>query len=149
MKKHAILILCALLMLSVLSACGGRPAAAPADDTANGADFAYRKITAEDGKALMDSEADFVLVDVRRTDEYEEAHIPGAINIPNESIEETQPDALSDLDAAIVVYCRSGVRSKQAAEKLVAMGFNDVRDMGGINAWPYETVSGAEPGEWL
>lgn len=125
----------AALMALVLTACGGGSAT-------------VETITAEAGKALLDS-GSVVLVDVRRVDEYESAHIPGAILVPNESIGDTRPEALPDLEASIVVYCRTGVRSKEAAGKLVALGYTDVKDMGGISDWPYDTVTGSEPGEYV
>ncbi len=82
-----------------------------------------------------------IIVDVRTPEEYAQEHIEGAINIPNEEITDKEPEQLPDKDARILVYCRSGVRSKQAADKLVVMGYGNVYDMGGINDWPYETVT--------
>lgn len=106
---------------------------------------AYRKITAEEGKKLIDA-GGVTVVDVRTPQEYAEAHVPGAINIPNEDIGTAQPAELGNLDEPLVVYCRTGVRSKQASDKLVAMGFTNVNDMGGIVDWTYDKVSGTEPG---
>ena len=83
-----------------------------------------------------------VIVDVRRQDEYEAGHIPGAILIPNESIGTEPPKQLPDLDQIILVYCRSGNRSRQAARKLSAMGYTRVYEFGGINAWTGEIVTG-------
>jgi rhodanese-related sulfurtransferase len=81
------------------------------------------------------------VVDVRTQAEYEQGHIPDAILVPNETISTTQkPDALPDLDATILVYCRSGNRSAQAARKLVALGYVNVYDFGGIIDWPYDVV---------
>lgn len=145
MKTRITAIISLVLSLTLLSACRAAQTSAPAGSAAPDTASAYQKITASDGKTLMDSGDSFILVDVRRADEYETAHIPGAINIPNESLESTQPEALPDLDATIIVYCRTGVRSKQAADKLVDIGFTDVKDMGGIVDWPYETVTGTEP----
>lgn len=105
----------------------------------------YQKITAEEGNALM-LQGDITVVDVRRMDEYETFHIPGAISIPNEEIGDTRAKEWPALDETILVYCRSGVRSKQAADKLVEMGYQRVLDMGGIVDWPYDTVAGREPG---
>lgn len=110
-------------------------------DGANGAANAYRKVTAEEGKALM-NQGGVTVVDVRTPQEYADGHVPGAVNIPNEDIGSAQPSQLSDKDEKLVVYCRTGVRSKQASDKLVAMGFTDVNDMGGIVDWPYETETG-------
>ena len=82
-----------------------------------------------------------VIVDVRGQDEYAAGHIPGAICIPNESITNTQPAELQDFDQVILVYCRSGNRSRQASQKLADMGYTNVYDFGGINDWTGETVS--------
>lgn len=103
---------------------------------------AYHKIDAEAVKTMLDQETGIVLVDVRRPDEYAQGHIPEAINIPNETIGTAAQDALPDKEATLVVYCRSGVRSRQASGKLVDMGYRAVYDMGGIIHWPYDTVKG-------
>ena len=97
---------------------------------------AYHKISAAKAKAMME-EGGVILVDVRTQAEYDEGHIARAILIPNESIGSTPPGLLPDKDAVILVYCRSGNRSKQAADKLVAMGYTKVYDFGGIIDWPY------------
>ena len=107
--------------------------------TAQG-ESAYHKITASEAKAMMD-QGGVTVVDVRREDEYAAGHIPGSILVPNEGIRDTQPEELPDLDAVLLVHCRTGVRSKQASDKLVQMGYKHVFDFGGINDWPYDTVS--------
>ena len=81
-----------------------------------------------------------VIVDVRRKDEYDAGHIPGAILIPNEEIDKTRPEELPDLNQTILVYCRSGRRSKEASEKLAQMGYTNIYEFGGIITWPGETV---------
>ena len=101
---------------------------------------AYKKITSEEAKELMDSE-DVVVVDVRRQDEYDAGHIKGAVLVPNETISEEAPAVLEDKNAKILVYCRSGRRSKEAANKLIDLGYTDVRDFGGIIDWPYDIVT--------
>ena len=106
---------------------------------------AYQKTTADEGQALMDA-GDITIVDVRTAQEYADSHIPGAINIPVEDIGSAQPGELAETDADIIVYCRTGVRSKQAADKLVELGYQHVNDMGGIVDWHGETVTGSEPG---
>lgn len=106
---------------------------------------AYAKITADEGAALMESGSP-TIVDVRTPQEYADGHIPGAINIPVETIGADKPTELSDTDAELIVYCRTGVRSKQASDKLVAMGYRHVNDMGGIVDWTGEKVTGTEPG---
>ncbi|MFA6937576.1 MAG: rhodanese-like domain-containing protein [Treponema sp.] len=107
-----------------------------------------KKITAEQGKKMVGGKEKIVLVDVRRLDEYEAGHIASAILIPNESISNKKPVELPDLNAKIIVYCRSGRRSANAAEKLVAMGYANVFDMGGIIDWPYGVVKGSTPGDF-
>ena len=84
------------------------------------------------------------MLDVRTPAEYTERHIPGAINVPNETIGSTAPEQLPDRKQLILVYCRSGNRSKQAADKLVALGYTNIAEFGGINSWPGETVAGNE-----
>ncbi len=103
----------------------------------------YHKLTAEQAKANLSSGTPHVLLDVRTKEEYEQRHIPGALLLPNEEIGTQPPALLPDKDATILLYCRSGRRSKEAAEKLVAMGYTQVFDFGGINDWPYETTADA------
>jgi rhodanese-related sulfurtransferase len=100
----------------------------------------YTIITQEEAKAMMSKDDGHVIVDVRRQDEYDSGHIPGAILIPNESITDTKPAELPDLDQIILIYCRSGNRSKQAAQKLADMGYTNLYEFGGIIDWTGETV---------
>ena len=102
----------------------------------------YRQVTAEEAIALMEKESGYIILDVRTAQEYSEKHIPNAVNIPNESIGTEEIPALPDKNQLILVYCRSGNRSKQASEKLAALGYTNVVEFGGINSWPGETVSG-------
>lgn len=97
----------------------------------------YQTISAKEAKKIMDSGEPYVLVDVRTQMEYDEKHIEGAILIPNETIGNQPIELLPDKNATILVYCRSGNRSKQAAEKLAALGYTNVLDFGGIIDWPY------------
>lgn len=130
-KLIPLLAICAALLL--LAACA--PKARVAE---------YHKITAEQAKERLDSGDKLILLDVRTQEEYDAGHIEGAILLPNETITDTdQPDILPDLDAEILIYCRSGNRSAQAANKLVAQGYTNIYDFGGIIDWPYETVTGA------
>lgn len=101
----------------------------------------YHRITAEKAKNIMDSRDDIIILDVRRKEEYDAGHIKGALLIPNETIDLNEPEQLSDKEATILVYCRSGVRSLEAANKLVEMGYHNVYDFGGIMQWKYDTVS--------
>ena len=93
---------------------------------------------------MMDKQADFILLDVRTAQEFADKHIPGAINIPNEAITGDPIAELPDKGQYIFVYCRSGNRSKQAAQKLADMGYTNVIEFGGINSWPGETVGGSQ-----
>ena len=102
----------------------------------------YTHIDQETAKQMMASEDGHIIVDVRSKDEYAAGHIPGAICIPNESITNTQPAELPDLDQVILVYCRSGNRSRQASQKLADMGYTNVYEFGGIKDWTGETVAG-------
>lgn len=87
---------------------------------------------------MMASESDYIILDVRRPDEFATGHIPNAINIPNESIGTDEISELPDKDQLILVYCRSGNRSKQASQKLVKLGYSNVVEFGGINDWKGE-----------
>jgi len=102
----------------------------------------YRQIDGSDAIAMMEEEADFIILDVRTAEEFKDRRIPGAINIPNETIGTEEIPELPDKDQLILVYCRSGNRSKQASEKLAALGYTNIVEFGGINDWPGETVSG-------
>ena len=122
-----------------LSACAAPAAAAAPTPTATPAE--YRKISAKDAKARMDSGDEIIVLDVRTQKEFDAGHIKGAILVPNETIIDKQPKLLPDLDAEILVYCRSGNRSAQAAKKLIAIGYTNVVDFGGIIDWPYDIVT--------
>lgn len=95
-------------------------------------------ITAEEAKAIMDGEEDYVILDTRTRSEYDEGHIPGAILIPHDAILKEAEAVLTDKDQLILVYCRSGRRSKLASEDLVKLGYTNIKEFGGILDWPYE-----------
>ena len=97
-------------------------------------------LTAGEAKARLDANGDAILLDVRTQEEYDQGHIPGAVCLPNEDILPDLPIPFGK-DAEILVYCRSGRRSAEAAEKLAAMGCTNVADFGGIQNWPYETTA--------
>ncbi len=101
-------------------------------------DMGYRQISMADAKKIFDENpgGDYVILDVRRPDEFKDGHIPGAINVANETIGTEKIDELPDLDATIYVYCRSGNRSRQASEKLASIGYSDIIEFGGIMNWP-------------
>ena len=102
---------------------------------------AYMNITAEEAKKLMDTEKDYIILDVRTAGEYDQMCIPGAILIPHDEIEEQAAEKLPNKDQLILVYCRSGNRSKVASEKLEEMGYTQIREFGGIEDWPYDIVT--------
>ena len=122
-----------LMALLLLTGCG-----------AQSQESGYRQVTAEEAIALMEKESGYIILDVRTVQEYSEKHIPKAVNIPNESIGTEDLPALPDKNQLILVYCRSGNRSKQASEKLAALGYTQVVEFGGIMDWPGDTVSGGE-----
>ena len=100
----------------------------------------YEQITAEEAKKIMDSGEEHIVLDTREQDEFDEGHIPGAILIPYTEIENKAEEMLPDKDKLILVYCRSGRRSKIAAESLAKLGYANVKEFGGIIDWPYEVV---------
>ena len=126
MKKLVFLLLAVML----LTACG--------QDKENDQGAVYVNITAEEAKQIMDSEEGYIILDVRTQEEYDQGHIPGAIVISHEKIAEKAEDVLTDKDQLILVYCRSGRRSKIAAEALVELGYTNIKEFGGIIDWPYE-----------
>ena len=104
----------------------------------------YRQISMDEAITIMETESNYIILDVRTPEEFAEKHIPHAINIPNETIGTAEIPELPDKGQLILVYCRSGNRSKQASEKLVRLGYTNIVEFGGINDWPGETVSGNE-----
>ena len=100
----------------------------------------YEQITPKEAKKIMDSGEDHIILDTREQDEFEEGHIPGAILIPYTEIENKAEEMLPDKDKLILVYCRSGRRSKIAAESLAKLGYTNIKEFGGIIDWPYEVV---------
>ena len=119
-----------LLAVMLLTACG--------QDKENDQGAVYVNITAEEAKQIMDAEEGYIILDVRTQEEYDEGHIPGAIVISHEEIAERAEEVLTDKDQLILVYCRSGRRSKLAAEALVELGYTNIKEFGGIIDWPYE-----------
>lgn len=133
-----------------LAACSSAPAESEdasmsaSDSSTAPSTSAYTKITADEAQAMMDAGSP-TIVDVRTAQEYAEGHVPGAINIPVENIGSDKPAELADTDADLIVYCRTGVRSKQASDKLVELGYQHVNDMGGIVDWTGDKVTGDQP----
>lgn len=126
--KGLIIVLSILLSLFGLTACQ--------IDSAN----SYEQITAEQAKTIMDTEKDYVIIDARTEEEFAEGHIENAILIPEYEIADRAEKELPDKEQLILVYCRSGRRSKIASEELVKLGYTNVKEFGGIIDWPYETV---------
>lgn len=112
----------------------------PAGCSAEDAPITYTSIPASEAKALMDSETDYIILDVRTEKEFAEGHIPNAILIPDYDVEARAENELPNKKQLILVYCRSGRRSKNAAEKLAALGYSNVKEFGGIIDWGYETT---------
>jgi rhodanese-related sulfurtransferase len=126
--KKLILILLAMLLLT---ACG--------QNTENNQEATVMNITAQQAKELMDTQTGYIILDTRTQEEYDSGHIPGAILIPYDEVLEKAEGILTDKDQLILVYCRSGRRSKLAANDLVSLGYTNVKEFGGILDWPYET----------
>ena len=127
--KH-IMLLAILSSALLLTGCIGEQAKA-----------AYRRVSAEEAQQIMKNESGYQIVDVRTPEEYASGHIPNAICIPNESIGKEPPAELSDKKQLLLIYCRSGRRSKEASNKLVELGYENVVDFGGIIDWPGEKTT--------
>ena len=132
MKRMISIYLAALLFLFSFAGCTKQE---------NDMENTYQQITAQEAKAIMDSETDYVIIDARTEEEFAAGHIPNAILIPEYEIAERAPAELPHKDGLILVYCRSGRRSKIASEKLVKLGYTNVKEFGGIIDWPYETTT--------
>ena len=134
MTKRLWLWVAAGLLLSILLVACGEGKGLPAEAT-------YEQITPAEAKALMDSEEGYVILDVRTPEEFAERHIEGAILIPDYEIGEKAESILTDKEQLILVYCRSGRRSKNAANELATLGYTNIKEFGGINDWKYGTVT--------
>lgn len=141
MKKNRMINSLILLLGLLLTGCGNAGNDS-ANVTSENSSATYTQISQEEAKEMMGKDDDHIVVDVRRADEYAAGHIPGAILIPNEKIGTEQAAELPDLDQIILIYCRSGNRSKQASQKLADMGYNNVYEFGGIIDWTGEVVTG-------
>ena len=140
MKPTLIVIVIAALLLGFLLI--GCTAQNPTSPSSVGS---YRQISQAEAKQMMADDPTLVILDVRRQDEYDAGHIPGAILIPNESIGTAPPPELPDKEQTILIYCRSGNRSKQAAQKLANMGYTNIYEFGGINTWDGEITTETKP----
>ena len=124
--KRMLPLLISLLLL--LAGCGG-----------NAADSSYQQITQEEAKEMMDTQ-EVIILDVQEQDEYDGGHIPGAVLLPVGTIDETTAaELIPEKDSTVLVYCRSGNRSKTASSTLAELGYTNIYEFGGINTWPYET----------
>ena len=132
MKKLRGLIIMLVISLSLfgLTACGGE----------NGKALTYEQITPQQAKEIMDTQQDYIIIDARTQEEFAEGHIENATLIPEYEIKNRAEKELPDKDALILVYCRSGRRSKIASEELVKLGYTNVKEFGGIIDWPYDIV---------
>ena len=120
-----------LLLLFLLAGC----------TASNEQENSYRQISMDEAVTMMEEESGYIILDVRTPEEFRERHIPNAINIPNETIGSEDIQELPDRDQLILVYCRSGNRSKQASGKLAELGYTNIVEIGGINDWTGDTVS--------
>ena len=130
MKKLLLFFLAVML----LPACG--------QNTEKDQEAVYMNITPQQAKEIMERETGYIILDTRTQEEYAQGHIPGAILIPHDRVREQAESVLTDKDQLILVYCRSGRRSKLAAEDLVALGYTNIKEFGGILDWPYEVTKG-------
>ena len=131
MKRIIIAVSVVLMLISLLVGC-----------TDGNNKNVYEQITPDEAKALMDSEEGYIILDVRTPEEFAERHIEGAILIPDYEIGEKAESILTDKEQLILVYCRSGRRSKNAANELATLGYTNIKEFGGINHWKYGTVTG-------
>ena len=132
MKKRLIIMLIISLSLFGLCACGG--------DNKTNSFSQYEQISAEKAKELMDTKTDYIILDARTQEEFDSGHIDGAILMPEYEVSARAEKELTDKDQLILVYCRSGRRSKIAAQALQDLGYTNVKEFGGIIDWPYEIV---------
>ena len=141
MKKVMAIILLSFVFPFALIGCEkSAESTAGSSEGSNDEPLSYEQISGEDAYAIMKSESDYIIIDARTQEEFDQGHIKNAIMIPEYEIEEKAPSLLSDKDQLILVYCRSGRRSKIAAEALVELGYTNVKEFGGIIDWEYETV---------
>ena len=131
-KRIISLYLCTLLYLLLLSGCSQSETITETN---------YMQITAKEAKNIMDNETDYIILDVRTEEEFSEGHIDGAILIPDYEITDKAEEILTDKNQLILVYCRSGRRSKLAADSLATMGYTNIKEFGGIIDWPYDVVT--------
>ncbi len=138
MKKYKGLIIMLIISLCLFGACGcnnEKPKESPTE-----AKNSYEQITPQQAKEIMDSETGYIIIDARTQEEFDDGHVEGAVLIPEYEISQRAEKELPDKDQLILVYCRSGRRSKIASQALVDLGYTNVKEFGGIIDWPYEIV---------
>ena len=131
--KRSIYIMVMLIVLGLLAGCGGQGMTNTSKNT-------YTQITQAEAKNIMDTQKGYIILDVREDYEFADGHIPGAVLLPNGDITTKAESVLTDKSQLILVYCRSGRRSKEAAQKLADLGYTNVKEFGGIIDWPYGTT---------
>lgn len=154
MKKRTFLILAVILTATMIfTACADKKTDQNTSDTkkettvsaeketANPVPEGYRQISQDEAQKMMETEKDYIILDVRTPEEYAEGHIPGAICISHDSIPTDTISELPDKNQLIMIYCRSGRRSKLAAEQLVSQGYTNIVEFGGVNTWPGELTT--------
>ncbi len=134
-KAHTVIVILAAAAALFLTSCSGTQHPDGAAEKGE-----YMRITAEQAKELMDTETDYIILDVRTDTEYDEGHIENAVLSPDYELSDRAKGEITDKNKLILVYCRTGRRSKLAAEQLIELGYTNVKDFGGITDWQYETV---------
>ncbi|MBE6753483.1 MAG: rhodanese-like domain-containing protein [Ruminococcaceae bacterium] len=138
-RRFSFIAFAMMLLVLLLAACVGGDAAETGEEKKGEIAIGYVSITAKEAKQLMDTEENYIIIDARTQEEYDVAHIPGAIMIPEYEIADRAEAELPDKEQLILVYCRSGRRSKIASQALADLGYTNVKEFGGIIDWPYET----------
>ena len=141
MRKCVISLFALIITMFVLASCSQSEEQGDKNSDEDGDEVQYEMITAEQAKNIMESETGYIILDVRTDEEFAESRIAGAILIPYDEIESRAENELKDKSQLILVYCRSGRRSKIAAQELVELGYTNVKEFGGIIDWSYGTVS--------
>lgn len=138
MNRHALVIATALAMAIATPSLTGLVGCTSAPTNQSEGSPSYQQVSAETAKDMMDEEEDYIILDARTQAEFDQGHIPGAILMPHDTVTDSAEDTLTNKDQLILVYCRSGNRSKQAAQALIDLGYTNVVEFGGINSWPYD-----------
>jgi rhodanese-related sulfurtransferase len=141
MKKHILLLNLLAIGMITLVGCSNAKDTDKTDSVSEETETILEKISAEEAKAKMEASKDIIILDVRTEEEYSEGHIEGAILLPDYEISEKATEILKDMDATILVYCRSGRRSAISAQELSDLGYTSIYDFGGILDWPYDIVN--------